>query len=281
MSTFVLTEDSFRELRDIIREVFGIFYDDGKQYLLQSRLQTRLAKRGFADFAEYARFLKFGQGREDEFRELASVLTNNETYFFRERAQLKSLIGTVLPDLGFMPSIKIWSAACSTGEEPYSLAMTLLESGKIPEHSISIIASDISPRVLDVCEKGAYRALSFRATEPEMIQKYFTGAGDGFIINDRIKRMVKFFRLNLMDGDAIANVGKMDAIFCRNVLIYYDKPTQKKVVEAFFRALKPGGYLFLGHAESLFHLTDLYEPIVQPDTIVYRAKAGAAVGVAR
>ena len=281
MSSFVLTEESFRELRDIIREAFGIFYDDGKQYLLQSRLQTRLAKRGFASFEDYARFLKYGEGRAEEFHELASTLTNNETYFFREPAQLKSLVSAMFPPTGAMlPSLRVWSAACSTGEEPYSLAMTLLETGRIMESAISILASDISPRVLEICDKGYYRALSFRATQPDMIQKYFSPAGDGFLISDRVKRLVKFFRLNLMDEGAIAGVGKMDAIFCRNVLIYYDKPTQKRVVEAFFHALRPGGYLFLGHAESLFHLTDLYEPIVQPDTIVYRAKTDvtAAVG---
>jgi chemotaxis protein methyltransferase CheR len=111
-----------------------------------------------------------------------------------------------------------------------------------------------------------------------MIDKYFTPMGDGFVISDRIKRLVQFGELNLMDPAAMAKVGPVDAVFCRNVLIYFDKPTQKRVVEAFAKPLRPGGYLFLGHAESLFHLTDLYEPILQPDSIVYRLRNASAEG---
>jgi chemotaxis protein methyltransferase CheR len=151
--------------------------------------------------------------------------------------------------------------------------MTLLDSGRVPESGISIRATDISQRVLDLAHEGVYRALSFRATEPAMIQKYFAPQGDGFRIAERVKRLVQFSHLNLMDAEAIARFGPVDAIFCRNVLIYFDKPTQKRVVEAYARALRPGGYLFLGHAESLFHLTDMFEPILQPDAVVYKVKA--------
>jgi chemotaxis protein methyltransferase CheR len=276
VSTLTISDDDFHELRDLIRERFGIFYDDQKQFLLLSRLQTRLAKRSMQSYAEYTKFLKFGADRETEFHDLASVLSNNETYFFRERAQLKALCGKILDELtAVSPRLRIWSAASSSGEEPYSLAMTLLESGRIAESNIAIKATDISPRVLEMCERGFYRALSFRATEPAMIAKYFTSLGDGFLISDRIKRLVQFGSLNLMDGAKVAAHGPFDAIFCRNVLIYFDKPTQKRVVESFAKALRPGGYLFLGHAESLFHLTDLYEPIVQPEAIVYRLRASA------
>lgn len=281
-STFEITPDDFLRLRDLIRERFGIYYDDQKQFLLLSRLQTRLAKRGFQSYDKYVQFLLYGAEREMEFRDLASVLSNNETYFFRERAQLKSLCGKIFDELQTYSSrLRIWSAACSSGEEPYSLAMTLLESGRIPESMISIAATDISDRVLELCQKGFYRALSFRATEPAMIAKYFTSVGDGFSINDRVKRLVRFGELNLVDDARVAAHGPFDAIFCRNVLIYFDKPTQKRVVESFAKALRPGGYLFLGHAESLFHLTDLYEPIVQPEAIVYRLRTAAPAGAAR
>jgi chemotaxis protein methyltransferase CheR len=169
--------------------------------------------------------------------------------------------------------VRLWSAACSSGEEAYSLAMTLLESGKLGEAKLSIRATDISTRVLDIAERGFYRALSFRATEPAMIQRWFRPQDDGFVIDDRIKRLVAFGRLNLLDAARIGAEGPFDAIFCRNVLIYFDKPTQKRVVESFAKALRPGGYLFLGHAESLFHLTDLYEPIIGREAIVYRLRA--------
>ena len=157
--------------------------------------------------------------------------------------------------------------------------MSLLETGRIAESNITIKATDISPRVLEMCQRGFYRALSFRATEPAMVQKYFTVSGDGFLIADRIKRLVSFSSLNLMDDRRVASNGPFDAIFCRNVLIYFDKPTQKRVVESFAKALRPGGYLFLGHAESLFGLTTVYDPIVQPESIVYRVKSGISGSV--
>ncbi len=279
MSNFTISDEDFRLLRDIIRERFGLYYDDQKQFLLLSRLQTRLVKRSMTSYADYVKFLRFGADREAEFRDLASVLSNNETYFFRERAQVKALCGNLLTELqAHSPRLRVWSAACSSGEEPYSLAMSLLETGRIAESSIAIKATDISPRVLDLCERGFYRALSFRATEPAMVQKYFTVSGDGFVISDRVKRLVEFGTLNLMDDRKVASFGPFDAIFCRNVLIYFDKPTQKRVVESFARALRPGGYLFLGHAESLFALTDAFEPIVQPESIVYRVRTPVAGG---
>jgi chemotaxis protein methyltransferase CheR len=279
MSAFTISDEDFRLLRDIIRERFGIFYDDQKQFLLLSRLQTRLVKRSFSSYAEYVKFLRFGAEREAEFRDLASVLSNNETYFFRERSQLKALCGNVLTELqAVSPRLRVWSAACSSGEEPYSLAMSLLETGRISEANIAIRATDISPRVLEMCERGFYRALSFRATEPALVQKYFTVSGDGFVVAERVKRLVQFSSLNLMDERKIAGHGPFDAIFCRNVLIYFDKPTQKRVVESFARALRPGGYLFLGHAESLFALTNLYEPIVGPESIAYRLRAPVNAG---
>jgi chemotaxis protein methyltransferase CheR len=268
-----ISDGEFVVLRDLIRERFGIWYDDQKRFLLLSRLSTRLAKRGIETYGAYVQFLRFGALREDEWSDLASVLSNNETYFFRERAQLKALAAHILDEfLKRSSRVRLWSSACSSGEEAYSLAMTLLETGKITDAMLSIRATDISPRVLELAGKGFYRALSFRATEPAMIQKWFHPQGDGFVVDERIKRLVSFGRLNLLDGPRVAAEGPFDAIFCRNVLIYFDKPTQKRVVESFAKALRPGGYLFLGHAESLFHLTDLYEPIVGPDAIVYRLK---------
>lgn len=274
MSAAPISEEEFRALRDLIRGKFGIFYDDSKQFLLQSRLQTRLIKRSVENFAAYIRFLTVSPDREAEFAELASVLSNNETYFFRERAQLDILAKEVVDDhyRNGGGILKVWSSACSTGEEPFSLAMTLLENKRVPPSAIQIKATDISPRALEKSSVGYYRELSFRATEPEMIQKHFKSFQDGFMISDDVKRMVTFSRINLLDEKAVAGMGKMDAIFCRNVLIYFDKPTQKKVVEAFAAALRPGGYLFLGHAESIIRMTTLYEPVITPKAIYYRLK---------
>ena len=271
-----ITDAEFRHLRDLIRDRFGIHYDDTKQFLLQSRLQTRLIKRSLTDFAAYARFLASGPERQEEWDELASVLSNNETYFFRERAQLDVLASDVVADaLRTGEKLRVWSSACSTGEEPLSLAMTLLETRRLAPSRISIKGSDLSPRALERCERGFYRDLSFRASPPELIQKYFKPFEGGFLVADEVKRLVRFFRINLLDEAAVAAQGPLDAIFCRNVLIYFDKPTQKRVVEAFARALRPRGYLFLGHAESIMRLTDLYDPVVTPKAIYYRLKSHA------
>jgi chemotaxis protein methyltransferase CheR len=271
-----ISDAEFRQLRDLIRDRFGIYYDDSKQFLLQSRLQTRLVKRSAADFTAYYRFLTTGTDRQDEWDELASVLSNNETYFFRERAQLEVLAGEVVSDaIRSGGRLRVWSSACSTGEEPFSLAMTLLETKKLAPSQIQIKAGDLSPRALERCKVGFYRDLSFRATPPELIQKYFRPFENGFLIADEVKRLVEFFRINLLDERAVGSQGPLDAIFCRNVLIYFDKPTQKRVVEAFARALRPRGYLFLGHAESIIRLTDLYDPVVTPKAIYYRLKADA------
>jgi chemotaxis protein methyltransferase CheR len=273
VSTIAISETEFQALRDVIRERFGIFYDDTKQFLLQSRLQTRLIKCRVADFHAYQRFLTSSPDREAEWAELASVLSNNETYFFREKAQLEVLASEVLDEaLAHGGPLRVWSSACSTGEEPYTIAMMLAQTRRIAPSQLILRATDLSPRALERAKTGFYRELSFRATPPEMVQKYFRPFEAGFFINDEIKRMVEFSRLNLLDERAIAGMGTFDAIFCRNVLIYFDKPTQKRVVEAFAAALRPGGYLFLGHAESIMRLTDRYEPMVTPKAIYYRRK---------
>jgi chemotaxis protein methyltransferase CheR len=273
VSTIAISESEFVGLRDSIRERFGIFYDDTKQFLLQSRLQTRLLKTRCDSFLQYQQFLTTSPKREEEWDELASVLSNNETYFFRERAQLDVLATQGVDEaLKAGGRLRVWSSACSTGEEPYTLAMILLDGKRIPASNVTIRATDLSPRALEKARTGFYRELSFRATPPEMVAKYFKPFEAGFFVNDEVKRMVEFFRINLLDAKAIAAVGIHDAIFCRNVLIYFDKPTQKRVVEAFARALRPGGYLFLGHAESIMRLTDLYEPVITSKAIYYRRK---------
>ncbi|MGZ3562394.1 MAG: CheR family methyltransferase [Vulcanimicrobiaceae bacterium] len=276
MSIVLISDAEFLALRDLIRKHLGIFYDDTKQFLLQSRLQTRLVKCSLPDFGAYYRFLMTDPSRSHEWDELASVLSNNETYFFRERAQLEVLATDVLDDsLRTSGRLRVWSSACSTGEEPFTLAMMLLNAKRIAPSQLTIRASDISPRALERASMGYYRELSFRATAPEVIQKYFKPFEAGFLISDEVKRLVQFFRLNLLDSAAIGSMEPVDAIFCRNVLIYFDKPTQKQVVEAFASALRPRGYLFLGHAESIMRLTDLYEPVITSKAIYYRLKSDA------
>lgn len=269
--------EEFRRLRNLIRERFGIYFDDEKRLLLQSRLQTRLLKSRARNFTAYCNLLDGPIGnsieRQAEWDELASVLTNNETYFFREQAQLNVLVGPVLSEaLRAGRPLRVWSAACSTGEEPYTLAMILLESGRITSRDVSIRASDLSPRALERACSGFYRELSFRTTPPAIVQKYFRPFEGGFFIESTIKSMVGFSRVNLVDARAVESVGAQDVIFCRNVLIYFDKPTQLRIVSSFARVLRPGGYLFLGHAESIAYATDLYDPVITSDSVHYRRR---------
>jgi chemotaxis protein methyltransferase CheR len=270
-----LSDVEFRLLRDAIADRFGIHYDDGKQFLLQSRLQGRLLKRSVADFGAYYRFLSTNPARELEWDELASVLTNNETYFFRERAQLEVLGAEVVDEWLRRPAgaLSVWSAACSTGEEPYSLAIALLEGRRLSPVQIRIKAGDLSPRALERCAAGFYREISLRAAPPELVSKYFqpTSSG-GFRIVAEVKRMVEFFRINLLDAEAVARAGPVDAVFCRNVLIYFERATQRRVVDLFAAALRPGGFLFLGHVESMLRLSDRYERFVTPKATYFRLK---------
>lgn len=267
----------FRALRDRIRTRFGLYFDDSKEYLLRSRLQQRFVKCRVQSVAEYCRYLDDAPSREAEWDELASLLANNESYFFRERGQLAILTSTVLEEAEKRASrLRIWSAACAGGEEPFSLAMSLLESGQIRPGDCSILASDLSPRALERARTGFYRELAFRATPPELIEKYFRPFESGFFIGDRVRAMVEFARVNLLDAQAVERVGMQDAIFCRNVLIYFERATQLDVTRNFARVLRPGGFLFLGHAESAMHVTDLFEPVVSSDAVYYRRRDDAA-----
>ncbi len=268
-----IASDEFRALRDRIQRRLGLFFDDSKAYLLHSRLQTRLVKCRVDGFAQYSRYLDEAPTCEAEWDELASLLSNNESYFFRERAQLAVLTGALLDDaLRRTTPLRIWSAACARGEEPYTLAMVLLETGRIRKEECSIFASDLSPRALERARAGFYHELSFRATPPELIDRYFRPFEGGFFVEEPVKSMVRFERVNLLDARGVASVGVQDAIFCRNVLIYFDRATQLEVARRFWKALRPGGFLFLGHAESLMQARDLYEPVITRDTIYYRRR---------
>ncbi|HEY9085764.1 MAG TPA: protein-glutamate O-methyltransferase CheR [Candidatus Tyrphobacter sp.] len=272
-----IANDEFRMLRDVIRRRLGLYFDDSKEYLLRSRLQGRLLKSRVETFAQYCAYLDGAAEREAEWDELASVLSNNETYFFRERAQLDILAGPFLDAaLSARRPLRIWSAACSSGEEPYSLAMKLLESGRAEPGAFSIVASDLSPRALERARTGFYRELAFRAMPPELIEKYFRPFEGGFFIAEPVKSMVRFSRVNLLDAHAVERVRAQDAIFCRNVLIYFDKPTQLEVAERLSRALAPGGALFLGHAESLLHSKSPLEPVITKNAVYYRQAGHAA-----
>ncbi|HYA31932.1 MAG TPA: protein-glutamate O-methyltransferase CheR, partial [Thermodesulfovibrionales bacterium] len=225
----------------------------------ERRLSRRLKLHHLGDFRDYYRLLLYDKRKEDELTAAIEVLTVNETFFFREKNQLKAFSDEILPEIGETnrekKKIRIWSAGCSTGEEPYTIAMLILEYGGLYGWDIEILGSDINQRVLTTARRGIYRKNSFRTAEPSLIRKYFKEEDGSFLISEDVKRLVSFSCLNLLDPFKVRFMGQMDVIFCRNVLIYFDHPARKKVVENFHSNLVEGGYLLLGHAESLVNIS--------------------------
>lgn len=257
-----LQEDVFRLLRDLIRDYCGIYFDDGSRYLIERRLSRRVKNHHLNDFKDYYRLLLYNMRRDEELAAIIDVLTVNETYFFREQNQLKAFSEEILPELRDINKdkkrLRIWSAGCSTGEEPYTIAMLILEQKYFYSWDIEIIGSDINKRVLQVARKGIYRRNSFRTTEQYFISKYFSEENGSFKISDSVKQYVNFNYLNLLDPLKVKFVGKVDVIFCRNVLIYFDHLSRKRVVESLYERLADGGYLLLGHAESLMNISTAF-----------------------
>lgn len=258
-----MPEDVFRLVRDLIRDYCGIYFDEGSRYILEKRLSSRVHKNQLSSFREYYRHLIYSNNREEELASIIDILTINETYFFREKNQLKSFSEELLPELKKTKKntkrLRIWSAGCSTGEEPYTIAMLALETGDFHDWTIEILGSDINQRVLQVARNGVYRRTSFRSTEQYFIEKYFEEKDDLFRISDNVKKYVNFNHLNLLDPYKVKLVGRMDVIFCKNVLIYFDLLSKKKLINIFNERLTDGGYLLLGHAESLINISTAFE----------------------
>jgi chemotaxis protein methyltransferase CheR len=271
-----LPEDIFRLLRDFIHDYCGIFFDDGSKFLLERRLNRRLELHQLKSFEEYYHFLRYDRKREEEIVVLVDNLTTNETYFFREVAQLKAFSEEILPELRSRntgkKSLRIWSAGCSTGEEPYTIAILLLESGNWwRDWQVEIMGSDINQRVLHTARKGMYKKGSHRATPPDMLRKYFIDEGKGdYRIIDAVRQLVSFSYVNLLDPFKTSLIRDLDIIFCRNVIIYFDRNAKKKVIETFYDKLQEGGYLLLGHSESLINLSTAFTLRTLKNDMVYQ-----------
>lgn len=277
----LMSEEDFRLIRDLIHDHCGIFFDVDSKFLLEKRLARRLTVHQLPGFREYYHFLKYSRGREQEFSDIMDVLTTNETYFFREEFQLKAFAGEILPELKTLKekkgdrTLRIWSAGCSTGEEPYTIAMLILEAGGFHGWKVEIVGTDISQRVLQHARKGVYGKSSFRTTEEGRIRRFFTEQDGLFRINDEVRGLVTISHLNLFDESRMILLGKMDVIFCRNVIIYFDQVAKKRVVESFYRSLREGGYLLLGHAESLLNTTTAFALKHLKNDMVYQKPIAA------
>lgn len=265
------------KIRDLIYQVAGIFQPDNKLRFLEDRCQRRMKEVGAATFRDYYDCLTVKPIRQAELVSLLNEITIGETCFFRNQSQLEALRKIVLPKVletkGKLPlrHLRLWSAGCSTGEEPYTLSMILLEEsvGLLKGWTFEILATDLNERSLAHCKQGAYGDYSTRNLAPFYQQKYFVPAGNQFQVSPRLKECVNFSRVNLFDDARVAFMKSMDIIFCCNVLIYFDVVSKRRVIQHFYNNLLPHGYLFLGHSESLYGICDDFRLVHFPSATAY------------
>ena len=276
-----LSQRDFGRLSAFVHEHCGIKLPPSKKTMLEARLRRRLRALDLKSYDDYCDYLFGPDGQDEEVVRMIDLVTTNKTDFFREPAHFDFLVRNCLPELcdagrgGSWRKLTVWSAGCSTGEEPYTLAMVLSAFAESrPGLRFSIVATDISTRVLEKAALGIYDEDRVEPVPPAMKRKYLLRSKDrsrGLVrVAPGVRSLVDFRRLNLMDGD-FGLRESMDLIFCRNVIIYFDKPTQEGLVNRFTRHLAPGGYLFLGHSETLCGMD---VPLVQMAPTVYRKPDG-------
>ncbi|HBU36562.1 Chemotaxis protein methyltransferase [Pseudodesulfovibrio profundus] len=267
----------FQSLRDYIYEQCGIYIADNRKYLLENRLGNRLKKLNLKSFDEYYNYLKFDVGKDRELKKLFEVITTNETSFYRNPPQLEVFQHNILKDVlaGCRKKgrkLRIWSAGCSTGEEPYTIAIILHEilKSEISQWDIKITANDLSERVLESARRGLYNDYTLRTTPPEIAQRYFDMDNGSNSIKPEVKKLVQFSQINLKDRGQIRRIERSDIVFCRNVIIYFDDDMKKQVISSFYDNLVPGGYLVIGHSESLHNISRAFKPVHHPGAIIYK-----------
>lgn len=303
-----LKPEEFRLLRDLFASRAGLQFGPEFRYTMERRLRERLMVRELATFSEYHHYLRFGARAAEEWDEAIDLLTTNETYFFREERQLRAFQNEVLPMLQAQARprrrLAVWSAGCSTGEEVYTIAMIVTQSHLFPqrpngvepvdaarsllarspsdrphEHNggwdVRIYGSDISRRCVTAARRGAYGESSFRATPDDVRRAFFRNGPEGWNVNESIRQVCHFGQMNLLDKDRPRVIGNVDAIFCRNVLIYFDARSRRAAIERLYERLYPGGVLLLGHSESLLNVSTAFELLHLRDDLVYRKPLAA------
>ncbi|SFL87909.1 CheR family methyltransferase [Methylobacterium pseudosasicola] len=270
-----ITEDEYEKFYEYFYRRTGISFSGKKEYFVEKRLLERIAKTGSDSFKAYFTLLRF-QASGEELQHLVNLMTVNETYFFREDYQFDALVRGILPEITRTRrpggTLRIWSMPCSTGEEPYSIAIQILENwAQADEFAIEITGSDIDSRVLADARKGVYGNRSLQRLSPELRKKYFRRVGDDqFEIHEELRSSIEFSIANLSDPIHMHRYRAMDVIFCRNLLIYFDDTSRRAAVEALYECLNPGGFICLGHSESMSRMSSMFLPRKFGDTIVYQ-----------
>jgi chemotaxis protein methyltransferase CheR len=262
---FELTDSEFKRLRELVHARTGIALSEAKRELVYGRLARRLRKLKLTSFAEYCRLVESAES--EELQELTNAITTNLTAFFRENHHFEQLSVETLPQIASMRSamrrVRLWSAGCSTGEEPYSMAVVLREGlARLPNWDIKLLATDIDSKVVATAAEGVYAADRFKGVSAERVRNWFpqvTGRPGFCAASADLKALITFKQLNLLEPWPMK--GPFDVIFCRNVVIYFDKATQRRLFDRMADLQEPGGWLFIGHSENLLNVTRRYKSV--------------------
>lgn len=265
---------TFLLLRDLLSNQLGIWFDEDKRDILASKLGDRIPALKLHSFLDYFYHLKYDPEAAQEWLQVTDLLSVQETYFWREFDQVKVFVEVLVPQFAAAAKgpLRVWSAACATGEEPLTLAMALNEAGWFQRLDIQIIASDISPAALRRATSGLYRERSFRALPPHLQAKYFTKVDNGWQVDPKLLRRIQYQRANLLDGPEIVQLATSDFIFCRNVFIYFSKPSIAQILESFARSIVRPGHLFVGVSESLLRIQTEFELEQIGEAFVYKIR---------
>jgi chemotaxis protein methyltransferase CheR len=281
-TTAKLTEPELDEIRTLIEQRSAILFDSSRERFFSTRIREHLEEKNLSSGTELLREVR---GSSIEYETLLERLLTQETSFFRYPAVYEALEKRILPEIQerkFWQSpraLRIWSAGCSTGEEPYSIAITVSDSLKFPEAwEIEILATDISRRALRHAERGAYSKRSLGEVSLHQVEAYFLATKHGYQVRPRIRRMISFAQMNMVDS---FYVGKLDCIFCMNVLMYFSEERRLSILRRFYDALEPGGYFLLGHSETLSNVPMKFESIVLGDCLIYRKPIAASADLRR
>lgn len=273
-----LADADFERLRQFFYQRTGIQFAPTKRYFVDKRVLGCMREFGTEDFGQYLWALRLGV-EPGLFQRLVNALTVNETYFLREDYQFETLVRSVLPAIvaargsnATAQPIRILSLPCSTGDEPYSIAITLLESWRgIDDHEVEIVAADIDTRALESAERGEYGTRALQRLPKSMLERYFRQEGEGrWRIDPALTAAIKFTQANLTEVASMSRLRNFDAVFCRNLLIYFDESSSRAAAENLYDSIRPGGYLFLGHAESMSRITNIFTPRRLDEGIVYQ-----------
>jgi len=277
-----VSQEEFSRLCDFLYRRTGMVFTEAKRYYVERRVNDRMGATGAGSFASY--FARLRSDIDGEVEQFINAFTVNETYFYREDHQLRCLTADLLARRTAAKrrseAVRIWSVPCSTGEEPYSIAMWMLENwAQVDAWDVEIVGSDIDTQVLETARQGYYGRRALMRLTPELIGKYFEPAGDErWRILQDLRDSVRFSSANVMEAAETSPHGRFDVIFCRNMLIYFDDASRRLAAENLYESLLPGGYICLGHTESMSRISPLFEVCRYPDAIVYQRPAERARG---